>query len=287
MDDEKNVVVTGSFDDLRSCHVRFLERAAKLGAVHVLLWPDEIVRSLEGKLEYPQEERLYLLRAIRYVRRVTLVADEAARDAIARDAIPQVDEVRPDVWVVDEASADAQGDDVRKRAYCESRGVAYRVLREEDLKGFPVARFDVQPDRGQPARRKVIVTGCYDWFHSGHVRFFEEVSELGDLYVVVGHDANVRLLKGEGHPLFPQDERRYMVGSIRYVKQALISTGHGWMDAEPEIARIKPDIYAVNEDGDRPEKHEFCKAHGIQYVVLKRMPKEGLPRRESTVLRGF
>jgi cytidyltransferase-like protein len=287
MDDEKNVVVTGSFDDLRSRHVRFLEEAAKLGAVHVLLWSDEIVRLLEGKLEYPQEERLYLLQAIRYVRRATLVADEAARDAIARDAIPQVDEVRPGVWVVDEASADARGDDARKRAYCESRGVAYRVLREEDLQGFPVARFDAHTDRGQPARRKVIVTGCYDWFHSGHVRFFEEVSELGDLYVVVGHDANVRLLKGDGHPLFPQDERRYMVGSIRYVKQALISTGHGWMDAEPEIARIKPDIYAVNEDGDKPEKREFCKAHGIQYVVLKRMPKEGLPRRESTVLRGF
>jgi hypothetical protein len=43
----------------------------------------------------------------------------------------------------------------------------------------------------------------------------------------------------------------------------------------------------VNEDGDKPEKREFCKAHGIQYVVLKRMPKEGLPIRESTVLRGF
>ena len=281
MDDEKNVVVTGSFDDLRSRHVRFLEEAAKLGAVHVLLWSDEIVRSLEGK-KFPQEERLYLLEAIRYVRRVTVVADEAARDAIARDAIPQVDEVRPDVWVVDEAS-----DNVRKRAYCESRGVAYRVLREEDLMGFPVARVDAHTDQGQPARKRVIVTGCYDWFHSGHVRFFEEVSELGDLYVVVGHDANVRLLKGEGHPLFPQDERRYMVGSIRTIKQALISTGHGWIDAEPEIARIKPDIYAVNEDGDKPEKREFCKAHGIQYVVLERVPKEGLPRRESTVLRGF
>lgn len=281
MDDEKNVVVTGSFDDLRSRHVRFLEEAAKLGAVHVLLWSDEIVRSLEGK-KFPQEERLYLLEAIRYVRRVTVVADETARDAIARDAIPQVDEVRPDVWVVDEAS-----DNVRKRAYCESRGVEYRVLSEEDLKGFPVARVDAHTDQGQPARKRVIVTGCYDWFHSGHVRFFEEVSELGDLYVVVGHDANVRLLKGEGHPLFPQDERRYMVGSIRTIKQALISTGHGWIDAEPEIARIKPDIYAVNEDGDKPEKREFCKAHGIQYVVLERVPKEGLPRRESTVLRGF
>jgi hypothetical protein len=78
-----------------------------------------------------------------------------------------------------------------------------------------------------------------------------------------------------------------MVQSIRYVKQALISTGCGWMDAEPEIALIKPDIYAVNEDGDKPEKRAFCEGHGIQYVVLKRIPKEGLPQRQSTDFRGF
>jgi glycerol-3-phosphate cytidylyltransferase-like family protein len=104
---------------------------------------------------------------------------------------------------------------------------------------------------------------------------------------VVGHDANVRLLKGEGHPLFPQDERRYMVGAVRHVRQALVSTGSGWMDAEPEVERIRPDIYVVNEDGDKPEKRQFCAAHGLEYVVLKRLPKAGLPRRESTFLRGF
>ena len=54
----------------------------------------------------------------------------------------------------------------------------------------------------------MIVTGCYDWLHSGHVRFFEEVSQLGDLYVVVGNDANLKLLKGEGHPLFPGAQER-------------------------------------------------------------------------------
>jgi hypothetical protein len=59
------------------------------------------------------------------------------------------------------------------------------------------------------------------------------------------------------------------------------------MDAEPEIVQVKPDIYAVNEDGDKPEKRAFCEAHGIQYVVLKRKPKEGLPKRQSVDLRGF
>lgn len=87
--------------------------------------------------------------------------------------------------------------------------------------------------------------------------------------------------------MFKQDERRYIAGSVRYVKQALISTGHGWLDAEPEIQQIKPDKYAVNEDGDKPVKREYCEANGIEYVVLKRLPKPGLTRRESTHLRGF
>ena len=89
-------------------------------------------------------------------------------------------------------------------------GLEYRVLSPSQLAGFPAP----PPMSSAPGRKKVIVTGCYDWFHSGHVRFFEEVSTHGDLYVVVGHDANIRLLKGEGHPLVPEAERRYAVGSI-------------------------------------------------------------------------
>jgi hypothetical protein len=43
----------------------------------------------------------------------------------------------------------------------------------------------------------------------------------------------------------------------------------------------------VNEDGDRPEKRSFCETRGIRYMVLKRIPKKGLPKRVSTDLRGF
>lgn len=59
------------------------------------------------------------------------------------------------------------------------------------------------------------------------------------------------------------------------------------MGAAPEIAVLKPDVYAVNEDGDVAQKREFCLQHGIKYVVLKRTPKPGLPSRSSTALRGF
>lgn len=275
----KTVAVCGAFDNLRSRDVRFLEEAGKLGAVHVLLWSDEMVVALTGKLpKFPLAERHYLLQAIRYVQGVAQI-DSLPYNP---DALPSIAGLQPDIWAVAEAD-----DNDGKRTFCAAYGIACRVFSAADLGGFPAPPVEEPSPRAVSHRPSVIVTGCYDWLHSGHVRFFEEVAELGDLYVAVGNDANVRHLKGAGHPLQCQDERRYMAGAIRYVTQALITSGHGWMDAEPEIERLKPDMYAVNEDGDVPEKRAFCQAHGLAYVVLKRTPKDGLAKRSSTDLRGF
>ena len=194
------------------------------------------------------------------------------------DELPKADGMRAGVWVDETGPANAS-----RQAFCQKHGLEYRALPAEPLAGFP----EPVPAPSVSGRKKVVATGSYDWFHSCHVRFFEEVSAYGDLYVVVGHDANIRLLKGEGHPLLTQAERRYVVGSIRHVKQALISSGDGWLDADPEIQRLQPDIYAVNEDGDQGGKREYCDRNGIQYLVLKRVPAPGLPPRSSTNLRGF
>lgn len=77
------------------------------------------------------------------------------------------------------------------------------------------------------------------------------------------------------------------MGSIKFVTQAVISSGDGWLDADREIRALKPDIYAVNEDGDKGGKRDYCRELGIEYLVLKRVPAPGLPRRDSTDLRGF
>ena len=167
-----------------------------------------------------------------------------------------------------------------------------------NLSGFPYAPPSTDASRqlgapcqpgapGAPREKRVVVTGCFDWLHTGHIRFFEEASAYGELTVVVGHDENIRLLKGEGHPLFSQSERQYVAGSIRHVARALVSSGSGWLDAEPEIIALKADRYIVNADGDKPEKRKYCEEHNIEYIVLERTPAKGLPRRASTDLRGF
>ncbi len=268
------VVVSGVFDDLRSRDVRFLEEAAKGGPLQVLLWSDHLAIRQTGQLPlFPEKERVYLLESIRYVHRVTLVQERIQPDRIDLDKVPP-----PFTWVIPEAE-----DSPAKKAFCVRAKIDYRVLRAADLDGFP-SHSGISL---QGTRKKVIVTGCYDWLHSGHVCFFEQASAMGDLYVSVGNDANIRSLKGTGHPLLPQEERAYMVQSVRYVAQAFIAQGSGWLDAEAEIDLLHPDFYVVNEDGDREEKRAFCRSKGIEYVVLKREPRQGLPARESTKLRGY
>jgi len=167
-----NVVVSGAFDDLRSREFRFLREASKLGEVHVVLWPDREIQAVTGKPpKLSQGERLYLLQSVRYVQKVTVPCN-----LDIPDAIPEFESLspRPQLWVVDEAAATMQ-----KKLFCEMHGLEYRVLARDHLRGFP----SESPGFNSvlPARGKVVVTGCFDWFHSGHVRSFEEVSALGDL----------------------------------------------------------------------------------------------------------
>lgn len=132
---------------------------------------------------------------------------------------------------------------------------------------------------------KVFVSGCYDMLHSGHVAFFKEASQYGDLYVGIGSDETIRQLKGR-LTINSEQERLYMVKSIKYVTDAWINSGNGILDFIDELKRLKPDRYVVNEDGHSPAKAELCKELGIEYIVLKRIPEAGLPTRSTTALRG-
>ncbi len=129
--------------------------------------------------------------------------------------------------------------------------------------------------------KKVFVSGCYDLLHGGHVAFFKTAASYGDLYVSVGSDENIRVLKGK-KPVFSQEERLYIVKSIRYVHDAFLGSGTGMLDFEPDLRRINPDIFIVNSDGHKPEKEDLCKLLGIEYIILERVPEPGLPQRSSS-----
>ena len=129
--------------------------------------------------------------------------------------------------------------------------------------------------------KKVMVSGCYDLLHGGHIAFFKTAAAYGRLYVIIGQDKNLKQLKGKA-PYFSQEERKFMAGSIKYVSEAIIASGSGMLDFEPDMHRIRPDIFIVNSDGHTPEKEKLCRDLGVEYIVLERIPEEGLPPRSSS-----
>lgn len=132
--------------------------------------------------------------------------------------------------------------------------------------------------------RKVFVSGCYDMLHSGHVAFFREASQFGDLYVGIGSDRTIEDLKCR-KTVYSEKERLYMVKAIRYVKDAFINSGSGMLDFVETMDRVRPDVFVVNSDGGSDVKRRLCEERGIEYVVLERVPEEGLEARSTTSLR--
>ena len=132
--------------------------------------------------------------------------------------------------------------------------------------------------------KKVFVSGCYDLLHSGHVEFFRQASQYGDLYVGIGSDNTILHYKNH-KTVYSEKERLFMVKSIRYVKDAYINAGSGILDFVPTLDIVQPDILVVNSDGGNEDKRRLCEERGMEYIVLERDPHEGLEPRSSTELK--
>jgi galactokinase/mevalonate kinase-like predicted kinase len=65
-----------------------------------------------------------------------------------------------------------------------------------------------------------------------------------------------------------------------------VNSGRGILDFEDDLRLVRPDVLVTNEDGHTPAKEALCRALGIEYRVLKRVPHAGLPARSTTALRA-
>ena len=110
---------------------------------------------------------------------------------------------------------------------------------------------------------------------------------LSDVLDPQGYEAGLTALIGRGFQvsviqiLAPEELVPTTFGDLRLVDS---ETG---AEQEVTFGRFRLKVYQQAVDHYCQRLREFCQARGIQYVVLKRVPKEGLPKRQSTDLRGF
>lgn len=135
--------------------------------------------------------------------------------------------------------------------------------------------------------KKVLVSGTYDVLHAGHVQFFKEARALGDyLIVTFCSDANLMLYKGR-HSCMPDDNKKVLLESIRYIDKVYQGTDDGGIfDFVEAFDREKPDTLAVTTD-DRyvQEKEQFCKENGANLVVLPKTPPLATPTTSFEIIK--
>jgi len=131
---------------------------------------------------------------------------------------------------------------------------------------------------------KVMVSGCFDALHPGHIAFLESAARFGELYVCLGNDDNIFQLKNR-KTYYDQSERSYMINALKWVKEVKISKGYGQLDFIEELSEISPDYFVVNEDGHSRDKQMLIESKGVKYVILNREPKDHLPARSTTKFR--
>lgn len=108
----------------------------------------------------------------------------------------------------------------------------------------------------------VLVNGCFDLLHIGHIRHLQQARAMGDfLFVALTHDEFVG--KGIGRPIVSFEERAEQLRELRCVTAVV-----GADNSVDAIRSTRPQIFVKGIDyaeaGLLPEEIEACKEVGAQ-----------------------
>lgn len=122
--------------------------------------------------------------------------------------------------------------------------------------------------------KKVLVGGCFDFIHFGHISFLKQAKTYGDsLVVALESDENVKRAKGETRPIHSQDKRKIMLESLSFVDEVISLPP---MRTDEEYANLVKDVHpaviAVTEgDPIMDKKKSQANKVGATLVVIPKI----------------
>ena len=122
-------------------------------------------------------------------------------------------------------------------------------------------------DRLHAEGKKLVFTnGCFDILHRGHTQYLAFARAQGDALVVgLNSDASVRRAKGPTRPVNAEQDRAFVLGSLRAVDYVVI-----FDEDEPRdlISQILPDVLVKGKDwAHYVSGRDIVEAHGGKVVL--------------------
>lgn len=122
--------------------------------------------------------------------------------------------------------------------------------------------------------KKVLVGGCFDLLHFGHIEFLKEAKALGDhLIVALESDESVRIMKGDKRPIHTQQQRKAMLLSVKYVDEVHeLPVMKSDADYAKLVTDIHPSVIALTQGDpiiDKKRRHALLV--GATVVEIKKI----------------
>lgn len=108
---------------------------------------------------------------------------------------------------------------------------------------------------------RVVVNGCFDLLHPGHVKLLQAARSYptSNVLVLIDSDRRVRELKGAGRPVIKELDRAFMLWSLRWVDKVEIFDSDE--ELEQHIKNFSPDVMVKGSHyrGQKIIGQEYCK----------------------------
>lgn len=137
-------------------------------------------------------------------------------------------------------------------------------------------------------KKLVMVSGCFDLLHLGHMEFLSDAKALGDaLLVSLGSDRTIKVLKGEKRPMMNENYRAQMLASLEAVDYVVIAKEEevqlpSGIDFGELARQVLPSIFAINK-GNRSIED---KKHLMEEIGGRLVEIEGKPVTSTTEIIG-
>lgn len=123
-------------------------------------------------------------------------------------------------------------------------------------------------------KKTVLVGGCFDILHYGHLKFLKEARKKGNFLVIaLESDESTKKLKGPGRPIHSQKERKEILESISFVDKVIaLPPLKNDSDYAKLVNKVKPAVIAITEgDSYKFKKMEHAKVSGAKLIEIKKI----------------
>ncbi|MEK7648879.1 MAG: adenylyltransferase/cytidyltransferase family protein [Patescibacteria group bacterium] len=133
----------------------------------------------------------------------------------------------------------------------------------------------------------VMAFGTFDIIHPGHISYLQQAKRLGKkLVVVIARDKTVITLKGR-KPIFNEQERLAIVGSLGCVDQAILGDKIHHCKI---IDRVRPEIVCLGYDQDITNKklsEQLERMHISVHAIVRARAFRGTRYKSSLIKKAF